>query len=117
MGKAIYTKAMGFGHFLVAVLSVFKEPRAAAASVGMATAVAGGGTLIAGQVDAKHNEAMIEIQKNKTAVTEMVIAQKEILVKLDGIKDGVTETKDQVKDLSNKVWQIGRDVYILKQGK
>ena len=115
MTKKIYTGAMGLFKFIAAILLAFKEPKAAATAVAMGATVAGGGVYVLYKVDAKHNRVMKEISANRVRVTSVLISQKEIMTKLDSIKDGINDTKEQVKDVSDKVWQIGRDVYILKK--
>ncbi len=97
---------MGALKFIFAIFAVMKDPKAAAASLAMAGTVAGGGMYMVDRVDAKHDVAMREISKNKQSVNTMITTQQVILTKLEAIKDGIDDTKVQVKDLDKKVWQV-----------
>jgi hypothetical protein len=107
--------------FIVAIFSVFKEPKAAASALAMSTAVAGGGyalidqvNAVTAKVDEKHDTAMTEIAKNREDMSSIMVAQQTMIVQLQSIKEGVNDTKANVEKTRDRVWQIGRDVYILK---
>ena len=112
--KKPYNKGMTLFKFIAAILSIFKEPKAAGATLAMSSVLAGGGYALTTQVNAKHQQALVKIAENRTQVTKLLVMQEKMLVKLDVIKEGIDETKGQVEKTRDRVWQIGRDIYTLK---
>lgn len=111
---------MGKLKIILAIISAFKGPKAAGGAIASTTAV-GLYYLIMGQVDARQDMQMTHIQTNERKVEVIMSQQSETLATLraisqsiDDMKENVRETKSQVKDTRDKVWQIGRDVYTLK---
>lgn len=73
-------------------------------------------------VDAKHEEVkkeMKESEKNLKQSNEkiqgMIVVQAEMVKTLKSVSDSVTEVKESVQKTEERVWQIGRDVYIIKK--
>jgi len=66
------------------------------------------------EVNAKHKTVVKEIKENKKKITVMQIQNSAILQALKNIHEGVKDVKESVKTTEQRVWQIGRDVYILK---
>ncbi len=94
------------GTIFASVFSFCKEKKKYPAAVlGIGGTLAGGSYVLTDYVEAKHKEAMVQIQENRKHVTTILVSQTKILENLQAIKDGVHETKEQVKSLDSKVWQ------------
>jgi len=106
---------MGFLKIFTMLFGLFKDTKMGNMA-GLMSLVVAGGMLLMQQVDAKHHQAMSKIKENEVEVHQMSKVQIEILVTLKAINESVKETKESVRDTRNKVWQIGRDVYFLKNG-
>jgi len=84
---------------------------------GLISLVIAGGVLIMQQVEAKHQDSLLKISENRERVISLLVVQEKVLAKLDAIKESVDETKGQVDRTRDRVWQIGRDIYILRNKK
>ena len=88
---AVFLKLIG------AFFMAFKNPKAAGAATLMGTALAGGGYALMDQVNSKHQEAIVRIDRNQEQVQQLLRTTDKILVKLDSIKEGIDDTKVQVE--------------------
>jgi len=112
---------MGALKFLAAIISSLKDPKAAGGAASLAGLMLGGSYMITDQVNFKHAEAMGKIERNSQKVEAITAQMAEAIATLrviknsiDDVKESVKDTKAQVNDTRDKVWQIGRDVYTLK---
>ena len=105
---------MGFFKFVLAAFNGLKEPKTVGAAMTMLVTGGTGGYYLLEKVEAKHKAALTQISENRKKTTALLVVQEKVLAKLDAIKESVDDTKGQVEKTRDRIWQIGRDVYILK---
>ena len=85
--------------------------------VAMLIIVGGGTQYVLAEVQKKHDEALSKIAVNAQANYEISKSQGKILFMLETLNDSVKDMRDSVHQTEQKVWQIGRDVYMIKTSK
>ncbi len=63
----------------------------------------------------KNDAAVTKIEKQATATRQVDKKIDKVLAMLDALGGTVQDLKDSVKTTEDRVWKIGRDVYVIKK--
>ena len=111
MFSKIYNLYMWIIEILKLVLKLSPEMR----SMGfMALVLSGGAYYTSDYVNAKHIEVTEKIKKSEDQIQQVISAQSVLLIEMKSVSESMKDVKDSVKGMEDKVWQIGRDVYMIK---
>lgn len=77
-------------------------------------AIAGGTYYMTDYVNAKHEEVTQKIKENDAQMQAIAKNQVEVLSTLKLVSESMKDVKDSFKGMDDRIWQIGRDVYMIK---
>ena len=107
----IYTRVM----WVLEVIKLFLRLSPEMRSVSLIVVVlVSGAYYTTDYVSAKHQEVTEKIKTNESQMEEIIKSQAFILSEMKAISGSMRDVKDSVKAIDERVWQIGLDVYRIK---
>lgn len=102
----IYTRLMGILNILKVLVALTKDSKTMTASVILLLGIAAQAGMT--EVNRKHDLAMAEIERTKAQIAQLSVQQAAMLSTLESIKHSVANTEE-------RVWQIARDVTMMRR--